>query len=605
LLLLALAMLVLGVLSSCTDPEHSRDHPSGSFTDSSVQDEDRRSSTNGTERGDDHVSLVGALKGDLSEYNTGVFGDVAGYKNLAFVGKWYKGCPGSGVDIIDISQPLDPVKLSDTNDYSDTSMEDMQAIEIGGRDILAIGLQDCEEDSTPSVGKRGLELYDITNPRDPRFLSLFDTDSFGTDSGGVHELDLTGTPGGEVLALGAVPDLETNSSDSDKKNGIGDLLIWDITDPTNPTLVGEWGVLDEPSLDSSLYDAVRQGGDDRTLLHSPRANPDGTRAYVSYWDAGVIMLDISDPSDPVYLGRTSYEEGEEGNAHSVDEARDGTILIQADEDLSPFEFEFTSNAFSGKRFMIEAPFAPSVVDLAGRKTDGEVVHVGRACPTGSIDGSDSADPYLADPSGKIALIEGGGCLYDNKIARAQLVGATGAIVYNSADGGEEPIYMGGNDPVTLPDGLVVDIDIPVVSVERSTGLLLRDGTSPVTASAAAVFNGWGYLRFFDIRDPANPEQLSVFATENTNDETAATEGRWWSAHNPEVRGNTVYASWFSDGVRVIDISDPSSPRETSSWTGEGTPEDAPAVEIWSVVPYGDLLLASDRNYGLYILKHTS
>ncbi len=91
----------------------------------------------------------------------------------------------------------------------------------------------------------------------------------------------------------------------------------------------------------------------------------------------------------------------------------------------------------------------------------------------------------------------------------------------------------------------------------------------------------------------------------TSDETVATEGRWWSAYNPEVRGSTVYASWFSDGVRVIDISDPSSPRETSSWTGEGTPEDAPAVEIWSVVPHGDLLLASDRNYGLYILKHTS
>ena len=36
------------------------------------------------------------------------------------------------------------MKLSDTNDYPDTSMENMQAMEIGGRDVLAIGLQDCE-----------------------------------------------------------------------------------------------------------------------------------------------------------------------------------------------------------------------------------------------------------------------------------------------------------------------------------------------------------------------------------------------------------------------------------------------------------------------------
>jgi hypothetical protein len=74
-------------------------------------------------------------------------------------------------------------------------------------------------------------------------------------------------------------------------------------------------------------------------------------------------------------------------------------------------------------------------------------------------------------------------------------------------------------------------------------------------------------------------------------------------HNPKVKGNTVYASWFSDGIRVLDISDPSSPREIGSWSGEDAPEDAPAVDIWGVDLHGDLLLASDRNYGLYVLKH--
>ena len=132
----------------------------------------------------------------------------------------------------------------------------------------------------------------------------------------------------------------------------------------------------------------------------------------------------------------------------------------------------------------------------------------------------------------------------------------------------------------------------------------------MTVNASPVFNGCGYLRFFDITDPANPKQLSTFATENTNNEalaseTLAAQGKeWWSVHNPEVRGNIVYASWFSDGVRVIDISELFSPREIGSWTGEDAPEDAPAVDIWSVVPHGDLLLASDRNYGLYVLKHT-
>ena len=148
------------------------------------------------------------------------------------------------------------------------------------------------------------------------------------------------------------------------------------------------------------------------------------------------------------------------------------------------------------------------------------------------------------------------------------------------------------------------ITTPAVFVQRSTGLLLRDGAPPVTARAAAVFNGWGYLRFFDISDPANPVQLSTFATPNTNNEDVALDGIW-SVHNPEMRrgGDILYASWYSDGIRVLNIRRPSSPREVASWTGQGAPAGAPPVNIWSVVPHRGVLLASDRDFGLYVLKH--
>lgn len=546
-----------------------------------------------------NVSLVGAFKGD--PFNEGVFADVAAYQNLAFLGRWRGGCPGTGVDIIDISRPAAPVKLSDTLDHPDTSMEDMQAASIRGRDVLAVGLQDCGNDPTPGVGRSGLELYDISRPDAPVLLSFVDVDGFGAEVTGIHELDVTRTRSGRTLALASVPNMEALTSDEAGLNGTGDLLIIDITDPANPVLAGEWGVLDEPTLGVPFYLDVRQGGDARTLLHSVRANQDGTLAYLSYWDAGVIVLDISDPSSPALVGRTAYAPGEEGNAHSVDEARGGSVLVQADEDFTPFEFRFTSSAFDGSRPAIEAAFTPAIVDLPGREMAGEVVHVGRGCPAGSIDGTNPDDPYLADPAGRIALIERGGCRFDHKVARAQQAGATGVIVYNSAAGGEGLVLMGGNDPTIMPDGTLVDVTVPAVFVARSTGLLLVGGAPPVTARAAAVFNGWGYLRFFDVSDPADPVPLSTFATPNTNNEDVATSGTW-SVHNPEVRGNVVYASWYSDGVRVLDISRPAAPREIGFWAGEGAPADAPPVNIWSAVPHGDLLLASDRNYGLYILK---
>ena len=123
----------------------------------------------------------------------------------------------------------------------------------------------------------------------------------------------------------------------------------------------------------------------------------------------------------------------------------------------------------------------------------------------------------------------------------------------------------------------------------------------MTARAEEAFDGWGYLRIFDISDPSRPRQLGAFATRNTNNEAVARTSTW-SVHNPEVVGNTVYASWYDDGVRVIDISNPSSPREIASWKGAGAPKDAPDVEIWSVVPHAGLLLASDRNFGLHVLR---
>jgi hypothetical protein len=495
------------------------------------------------------------------------------------------------------------VKLADTLDAADTSMEDMEVIEIGGRPVLATGLQDCHN-VDPGPGKSGLELYDISSPRSPQLLSFFTVDQFGADVTGVHELDLTMTPDGRALALLTVPNLEVlTNPDGVGGDGIGDLLIVDITDPANPRLIGEFGVLDEPDLGIPVYVGSQRGGDARTYLHGVKANGEGTLVTLAYWDGGFINLDLTDPANPVLLGRFAYRAGEEGNAHSAAFGRGSGQLVTADEDFTPYEFFFRSNAFSGTRLAVESAFTPSIFDQPGREMSGEVVFVGRGCPAGSIASGSPEDPYLADPAGKIALIERGACRFDNKVGRAQLAGATGVIVFNDAAGGEGLVLMGGNNPVTLPDGTVVQIDISAVFVQRSTGLLLRDGTPPVTVTSGFEFNGWGFMRVLDMKDPRNPQQIGTFATANTTNEAVALDGTW-SIHNPEVRGNTVYASWYSDGVRVIDISNPRAPREIGFWRGAGAPADAPAVNIWSVVPHGDLLVASDRNFGLYILRQT-
>ncbi len=205
------------------------------------------------------------------------------------------------------------------------------------------------------------------------------------------------------------------------------------------------------------------------------------------------------------------------------------------------------------------------------------------------------------PSGKLALIERGTCRIDQKVAQAQRAGATGAIVVDEAANPDDLAPVGGERSVALPGGATVDVSIPAIVVRRDVGLRLRDATPPVSASAGMSFGGFGGLRLWDVRDPRHPVQVARFATSEAGDESMAGRGQW-SVHNPEVRGSTVYASWYSDGLRVIDISRPAAPREVAAWTGAGRPADAGPVDVWGVAVRGDLVLASDRGYGLYVLR---
>lgn len=528
--------------------------------------------------------LIGALK--LNPANRDMHADVAGYKNLAFVGKRQGACLATGVDIIDISDPFAPVRLAGTPPRSGAGMEDMQAIEIGGRDVLAIGLQACG-----GRGQSGLDLVDISDPRNPRSIGLFATEW------GVHEFGLTQTPGGQTLALLALPGLEERTATSSPGSGQGDLLIVDLSDPTQPTLLAEWGVRDEPALGSEFALLAQQGGYPGVFLHSVRANADGTRAYLSYWDGGVIILDINDPAQPRYLGHTTYAPDEEGNAHSIAVTPDDTLLIEAIEDFSARDETLTSSAFSGRRSVVPVPFVTSTQSIQG-----ELVYVGRGCPARSRPDEPDADAYLADPNGKVALIEAGACRIDQLLARVQQAGATGAIVYRGSFELDDAAFYQGATSVELADGTLIDLTLPAVLAPPSLGRALRDADGPVSVEVAPAFTGWGGLRLLDIHDPAHPVLLSTFTTPHATDPNSAQRGPW-SAHNPELVGSLLFASWYRDGVRAIDVSDPAHPREVGAWDGADRPGEAAAVEIWGVVAHNDLLLASDMNYGLYVLRY--
>jgi hypothetical protein len=102
----------------------------------------------------------------------------------------------------------------------------------------------------------------------------------------------------------------------------------------------------------------------------------------------------------------------------------------------------------------------------------------------------------------------------------------------------------------------------------------------------------------DVHDPANPVQVGAFQTAHGAAGMPG-EAYAYSVHNAladDRDPNRAYIAWYADGVRLLDISDPSQPTELASWV---PPHDA---MIWSVQFMGNLLLAGDINNGLFVLK---
>ena len=109
---------------------------------------------------------------------------------------------------------------------------------------------------------------------------------------------------------------------------------------------------------------------------------------------------------------------------------------------------------------------------------GDVVFVGRGCdpdyPIGNTPPIPD-DPYLADPAGKIALIDRGACTFVSKVKKAQDQGALMVIVANNQPA--PPVPMGGADPsITIPSIMISQSDGAAWKPALPFEVTVSDGT---------------------------------------------------------------------------------------------------------------------------------
>ncbi len=495
----------------------------------------------------------------------GFNGSVRALGGFAYVGSWGSGglCPALGVRVVDISDPAAPRMVATAARYGGTSAEDIVPRRVDTPsfrgDLLVAGIQRCGGN-----GRAGLALWDVTDPLNPAELSFFDT---GVGARGVHELDVT-EQGGRVLALLAVP----------FAGQVGDFRIVDITDPRNPAQLSSWSI-------QTALGAVAGTGCNRSVYgHSARASADGRRAYLSYWDAGMIILDISDPTTPRFVGR-AFEPDAEGAVHSVDEMA-GDLLLVAEED----------DVFQTPRGLrLRAALNGTVAEFAaceaqgGQPLDetgvlsGSVAYAGPLCAPGS-----------ATLTGTIALVDAGGCALGVKARQARAAGARAMVVIGE-DGLQTPTNTEGGN-----------LGLPVIAVSPSDGGRLRaaarDGAATVEFPVARP---WGGVRVWDIRDPAQPVRRALFRTENAERFPPPGPG-YYTLHNPLAVGRYALFAWYADGVRLVDLTNPDDPREVAAFVPPAAPDRQGffpiSADVWGVALSGDIVLASDINSGLYLLR---
>jgi hypothetical protein len=193
----------------------------------------------------------------------------------------HNGTSGAGTSILDVSDPARPRLVRQWDAPANTHSHKVQ---------IADGLLLTNHEGFPlrppgpqGPWSAGLAVYSLEDPFDPKPVGFWEAGGRG-----VHRIVWEG---GRYAHMSATPP------------GFND-RIWvvvDMADPTNPVPVGKWWWPGQ----------WIEGGEKPTWPAGERfaahhALIDGDRAYVGYDDANLVVLDVSDMTDPKQVDHLSW-----------------------------------------------------------------------------------------------------------------------------------------------------------------------------------------------------------------------------------------------------------------------------------------------------------
>ncbi len=539
----------------------------------------------------------------------GKIADVGVLDNTAYLAAWGgETCTYNGVHVVDITSLTSPKEVafipSKEGSYAG---EGVQALSLSTSSFKGDVLVTNNEQCKPGVGFGGMNIYDVTNPAHPTPLAVGIGDDQMQPGEGKKDAHETHS----VFAWQAGSKAYAVMVDNEEAL---DVDILDITNPKQPTFLAEH------DLAAAFPQILQPGKDlDEVFLHDMVVKEIAGRQIMllSYWDAGYVKLDVTNPAKPTYVADSDFapldpeaaESGlsvpPEGNAHQAEFTADNKYVLAADEDFAPF-------ALTGRNTTDGTPFVSSqgsdTPKLAtGQTITGQTVYVGRACAT---------DTAVPKGNGRqIAVIERGVCTFTEKVTSVTNAGGyTAAVVFNrqGTDGCEASLSMS------------VAGSIPTFGVApRSQGFALFDqpydpaacltGSTSATSSIqigktgddlafSSYFDGWGYVHLY-ANGSEKLTELDTYAIPEAHDPTKADGFGDLSVHEVATsakKASVAYVSYYAGGLRVVDVS-------SGEIVEKAAHIDAGGNNFWGIETFmkdgKEYVAASDRDLGLYLYEY--
>jgi hypothetical protein len=206
-----------------------------------------------------------------------------------------------GMSIVDVADPRNPRLLQQLPTPANTHSHKVQ---LAG-DLL---IQNQERIGSGQPERAGIVVHDVSRPREPREIAYFPVGEKG-----VHRMWFAD---GRYVHMSAAWE------------GYSDqfYLVVDLAQPDRPREVGRWHL---EGMHVAAGEPPSWSPGERFACHHPIVS--GDRAYAGWWDAGLVILDISDLAQPRLVSRLDWSPPFGGKTHTVLPLPERHLAIVTDE----------------------------------------------------------------------------------------------------------------------------------------------------------------------------------------------------------------------------------------------------------------------------------